>query len=194
MEPHARIRRHRRARHTARRSLDPEVRAPCRASRCEDPALQCRHQRQHEEPVRDRLAAGHLPLRALAIDVNPEVVAGHPGEVVDVPLLDSEPVALAELLADMRNQVRRGLQRSPISSPPHPRRSRRKASLDARGRDPASHRRPLRELLEPRGAAAAPVTPGEIGKAEVEIAERTADRDVADAEPRLAESGCLGAR
>ncbi len=75
-----------------------------------DPALQRRHERQHEQSMRDGLPAGHLAGCPLGVDMNPEVVAGELREAVDVMLLDGEPVAAAEALADEVEEFGRGLQ------------------------------------------------------------------------------------
>src|SRR5258708_30898285 len=49
--------------------------------------------------MRDRLAARHLALGALDIDMNPLMVAGRVGEFVDLFLGDRKPVADPDLLA-----------------------------------------------------------------------------------------------
>ena len=63
----------------------------------QDLRRQRRQQRQRQVAVRDRAAEGALGLRALDVDVDPLVVAGRVGELVDVLLGDLVPVAGAEL-------------------------------------------------------------------------------------------------
>ena len=57
-----------------------------------------RNQRQGQKAVGDRLAARHLALGALGIDMDPLVVAGGLGELVDPRLRDVDPVADADFL------------------------------------------------------------------------------------------------
>ena len=66
---------------------------------------EARDQRQRQEAVRDRGAAGHLALGAFDVDVDPLVVAGGVGELVDHRLIDRHPVAGADPLADVRLHV-----------------------------------------------------------------------------------------
>src|SRR5262249_50069395 len=62
----------------------------------------------------DCLAARHLASGALRVDVNPLVVAGGVGELVDHRLVDGHPLRWAQLLADVGQQIvrRRDGQRS----------------------------------------------------------------------------------
>src|SRR3981081_3809838 len=53
----------------------------------------------------DRLAARHLALGALDIDVDPLMVAGRVGEFVDLLLGDRVPIADPDLLAFIRLQI-----------------------------------------------------------------------------------------
>src|SRR6267154_6670348 len=55
--------------------------------------------------MRDRLAARHLALGALDIDMNPLMVAGRVGEFVDLLLGDREPIADPDLLAFIGFQI-----------------------------------------------------------------------------------------
>ena len=57
----------------------------------------------------DRLAARHLALGALDIDMDPLMVAGCLGEFVDDRLVDGEPVADPDLLADKLGEIGRPL-------------------------------------------------------------------------------------
>src|SRR6266404_10007740 len=66
-----------------------------------------RHQRQCQKAMGDRLAARHLTRGALDIDMDPLMVAGRIGEFVDDRLIDGEPVADADLLADIMSEIRR---------------------------------------------------------------------------------------
>ncbi len=66
---------------------------------------QCGNQREREESVRDRSAVGTLGLGAGDIDVDPLVVAGDIGEIVDALLVDIHPVADAEFGADRRYRI-----------------------------------------------------------------------------------------
>ena len=66
---------------------------------------EARHQRQCQIAVGDRLAARHLALGALDIDMNPLMIAGRIGEFVDDRLIDGKPVADADLLADILSEV-----------------------------------------------------------------------------------------
>src|SRR5580698_3045273 len=59
--------------------------------------------------MRDRLAARHLPLCPLNVDVDPLMIAGGLGELVDRCLIDQHPFAAADLLADMGLHVGRFL-------------------------------------------------------------------------------------
>src|SRR5436305_2931544 len=59
--------------------------------------------------MRDRPALRQFARRAGAIDMDPIIVAGEPGEGVDLLLVDGDPFARAELLADISLQVRRPL-------------------------------------------------------------------------------------
>src|SRR5438067_11281889 len=56
--------------------------------------------------MRDRLAARHLALGALDIDMDPLMVAGGIGEFVDLLLGHREPVADPDLLALIGLQIR----------------------------------------------------------------------------------------
>jgi hypothetical protein len=58
--------------------------------------------------VGDRAAEGALRLRALDVHVDPLVVAGGVGELVDVLLGDLVPVAAAELAADESGDLGHG--------------------------------------------------------------------------------------
>jgi hypothetical protein len=53
----------------------------------------------------DRLAARHLALGALDIDMNPLMIAGRIGEFVDDRLINGKPVADPDLLADILSEV-----------------------------------------------------------------------------------------
>src|SRR6185312_4576980 len=64
-----------------------------------DAVEQARHQREGEEAMRDRRAEGR-GLGALAIDMDPLVVAGRLGEAIDHLLGHLDPFALAEHLSD----------------------------------------------------------------------------------------------
>ena len=55
--------------------------------------------------MRDRLAAGHLLFAALDIDMDPLVIAGRIGEFVDLLLSYLIPVADADLLALMGDEI-----------------------------------------------------------------------------------------
>src|ERR1700687_3918600 len=55
--------------------------------------------------MRDRLAARHLALGALDIDMDPLMVAGRVGEFVDLLLGDGVPVADPDLLAFVGLQI-----------------------------------------------------------------------------------------
>src|SRR6516165_5688196 len=68
---------------------------------------EARHQRQCQIAVRDRLAARHLALGALDIDMDPLVVASGIGEFIDQRLIDGKPIADADFLADILRKVRR---------------------------------------------------------------------------------------
>ena len=57
--------------------------------------------------MRDRLAARHLALGALDIDMDPLMVAGGVGEFVDLLLGHCEPVADPDLLAFIGLQIGR---------------------------------------------------------------------------------------
>src|SRR5580704_4327664 len=57
--------------------------------------------------MRDRLAARHLALCPLNVDVDPLMIAGGLGELVDHRLIDQHPFAAADLLADMGLHVGR---------------------------------------------------------------------------------------
>jgi hypothetical protein len=59
--------------------------------------------------MRDGLAAGHLLLRALDIDMDPLVVAGRLREGVDALLGDVDPLARVDFLADALREFREGL-------------------------------------------------------------------------------------
>src|SRR5262245_27822416 len=59
-----------------------------------------RDERESEIAVGDRLAAGHLALGALDVDVDPLVIAGRFRELVDHPLVDRHPLRRAKLRAD----------------------------------------------------------------------------------------------
>src|SRR5271170_93056 len=77
-----------------------------------DPVEGCsesRHQRQCQVAVGDRLAARHLALGALDIDMDPLMVAGRIGEFVDDCLVEGEPVADPNLLADILGEIGRPL-------------------------------------------------------------------------------------
>ena len=52
--------------------------------------------------MRDGLAAGHLGLGALDIDVDPLEIPGRLGEQIDLLLADVDPLADADLVADQR--------------------------------------------------------------------------------------------
>ena len=54
----------------------------------------------------DGRARGNLGSRALAVDMNPLVIAGGVGEGVDARLVDSHPVGDAKFLADQSGYVR----------------------------------------------------------------------------------------
>ena len=56
--------------------------------------------------MRDRLAVRQFARGAIAIDMDPIVVAGEPGEGVDLLLVDDDPFARAEFLADITLHVR----------------------------------------------------------------------------------------
>src|SRR5262249_1714583 len=58
-----------------------------------------RQQRQRQEPVGDRRLVRGLARRALAIDVDPLVVEGRIGELVDVLLGHGEPLGHRDFLA-----------------------------------------------------------------------------------------------
>ena len=57
--------------------------------------------------MRDGLAARHLALGTLDIDMDPLTIAGRLGEAVDHRLIDREPFRGAELLARMGGHVGR---------------------------------------------------------------------------------------
>src|SRR5690606_7501972 len=67
------------------------VEAPPALAHLEDLPLQGRNERQHEQPVRDGPAVGHVGSRAPDVDMDPVVVAGDPREIVDVALGDLDP-------------------------------------------------------------------------------------------------------
>ena len=81
-----------------------------------DRRRQPRHQRERQIAVGDRLAAGHLALGALDIDMDPLMIAGCFGEFVDDRLIDREPIADADLLADKLREIRRPLDLDHIFS------------------------------------------------------------------------------
>src|SRR5882724_702518 len=64
-----------------------------------------RHERQGQIAVGDRLAAGHLALRPLDVDVDPLMVSGRLGELVDHRLVDGDPLRRAELTSDELQEV-----------------------------------------------------------------------------------------
>src|ERR1700742_4233337 len=61
-----------------------------------------RSKAEREKPVGDGLAAGQLPLRTVLVDMNPLLVAGGVGELIDPVLCDLDPVARADFGADGR--------------------------------------------------------------------------------------------
>jgi hypothetical protein len=89
------------------------VRAVIEPARALLDAIECRreprHQGQGQIAVGDGLAARHLALGALDIDMDPLMVAGRLGEFVDDRLVDGEPVADPDLLADILGEIRRPL-------------------------------------------------------------------------------------
>src|SRR5262245_60299103 len=64
-----------------------------------------RHERQREITVGDRLASGHLLLRTLDIHVDPLMIAGGGGELVDDRLVHRHPVGRAGLPPDVLRQL-----------------------------------------------------------------------------------------
>ena len=64
-----------------------------------------RQQAQREEAMRDGGAERALRPRVHRVDVDPLVVAGGFGEQVDALLVDRDPVADADLLADQGLQI-----------------------------------------------------------------------------------------
>src|SRR5881296_3624814 len=64
-----------------------------------------RDQGQGQVAVGDRLAAGHLALRTLDVDVDPLMISGRLGELVDHRLIDRDPVRRAELASDELQQI-----------------------------------------------------------------------------------------
>src|SRR5205814_7980987 len=64
-----------------------------------------RHEREREIAVRDRRAARHLTLGALDVHVDPLMIAGGIGELVDDRLVDRHPVGRSQLLADVLQQL-----------------------------------------------------------------------------------------
>ena len=69
------------------------------------------HQREREIAVRDRRAEGAV-LRALDVDVDPLVVAGRVGELVDAILRDRQPLARGRAACRPRRAARRAMRRS----------------------------------------------------------------------------------
>mgnify|MGYP003694646303 CR=1 FL=1 len=66
-----------------------------------------RNERQREIAVGDRLAPGHLALGPLDVDVDPLMVAGGVGELVDHRLVDRDPLRWAQLASDELQEVLR---------------------------------------------------------------------------------------
>src|SRR5207245_1911470 len=64
-----------------------------------------RDQGQGQVAVGDRLAAGHLALRTLDVDVDPLMISGRLGELVDHRLIDRDPVRRAELASDELQEI-----------------------------------------------------------------------------------------
>ena len=79
------------------------IRRPVNVDRLADERAQ---QRQRQEPVRDRRLERRLGRRARRVDVDPLVIAGRVGELIDALLRDLEPVADGDLLADAVASVR----------------------------------------------------------------------------------------
>jgi hypothetical protein len=67
-----------------------------------DSRISVLQQRQGQEPVSDRRLRRHLGRGAHGIDVDPLVIPGRVGELVDARLRHLEPVADRNLLADPR--------------------------------------------------------------------------------------------
>src|SRR5438105_1066916 len=96
--PHLRADLHRRR---EAHPVEPVVDAHPHAVDLEQPCGQGRDQGERQEAMGDRSPKGSL-LGALHIDVDPLVVTGRVGELVDAVLVDLQPPALAERLALQR--------------------------------------------------------------------------------------------